>query len=238
MKRCLPLLFLFFNLINFSALSAVVVFDLPQFQVQAAGFALTAIGASSTVGQTFSQWTYYGTNPVFQGTATPGADVTIQVDSSAKTVTASALGEWTWQPTNLATAGSHAIVLSSGTDSQSFTLIIADSNESSTPSSTTGSTTTTATTTGTTPTSTTSGSITTPTPSPTTAVSTSSATLPQTGSFDTTVFLTIAGMIFLGAGLISSVFMPQSLGIQHFLLVQQPQKDSQHLESLNKIKSK
>jgi len=205
-NKFLPLFLLnFFYLFVLVAVAIIL-----PIKILAVGFELTDIGASSTAGQSFSQWTYYGFNPEFKGTATPGEEVGIQVDGTAETATALATGEWTWQPTNLGTLGSYEIVLSSAGETQSFTLIIAESTSYSSGTSATTSTTPAPTTTV----STSSGSTTTTGPTPATAQPGAAAeTLPQTGSVDTTFILTILGLMFLGGGMIATVFLPKPLAV-------------------------
>ncbi len=106
--------------------------------VWAGSFELTNIGTTSTAGRSFTQWTYYGTNPEFAGTAEADAEVVINIDDTTHTTTADSEGSWTWQPTTL-TEGTYEVAVSSGDASQSFTLVIApyESSDSATSSAAT-----------------------------------------------------------------------------------------------------
>lgn len=147
-------------------------------------FALTLdnIGVTSSAGQTFSTWSYLGTNPRLMGTADPGATVTITIDGVASTTTADEDGDWAYTPTTLSASGDYDIAITSGTDSISFTLTINSGSSSASSSSSTTTTTTT--------TSTTSGLLSYP------------DTLPQSGVIDSTLFLVGGGMMLIMMGIL------------------------------------
>lgn len=83
---------------------------------------LTKIGTLSTIGADYSLVSYTGSVPGLEGTATPAATVSIKVNSSTSNViAATASGVWTYTPTSLS-IGDNAIVITSGTQSISFTI--------------------------------------------------------------------------------------------------------------------
>lgn len=105
----------------------------------AAGLSLTYIGTLATNGAKYSHWWYTVANPTLKGTATPSAAVTVTIDGVVNTITADSTGIWTLAPTIL-TTGDHQISLSSGGETQVFTLTIGSSMPSQSSGSGTPST--------------------------------------------------------------------------------------------------
>jgi len=91
--------------------------------VYASSFSLTNIGALSTNGAKYSEWWYTGENPTLVGTAGSSADVNVDIDGSDSSAVAGGSGNWSLATSGL-TAGDHNIVISSGSESYSFTLHI------------------------------------------------------------------------------------------------------------------
>jgi len=92
----------------------------------AGGFNLKSIGPVNTDGRQISHWWYAGLTPVMSGEAVAGNTVTVSIDGveTAATVTDST---WTYNPGALA-AGDHAIILTSGGSTISFTLTLGAEN--------------------------------------------------------------------------------------------------------------
>lgn len=97
-------------------------------QVSAATLVLEQIGTSLyTTGAT--TWTYYGTNPVLQGSASPSAVVSLTIDGvQNSSATADTSGDWSMNTTTLDSVGSYELNLNSGADNILFTLSIASSS--------------------------------------------------------------------------------------------------------------
>lgn len=152
------------------------IFLLSQSVALVAALTLDKIGSTTVTGN-ISSWTYTGTNPIFSGTTDPSASVSISINGSAQSVTADGAGSWSFQPTTLSTAGSYPIIITSGSETKSFTLAI-------------GTTSTTSTDTTTTTTSTTSGQPALP------------DELPQTGTAQETVLLLAGGFGLMSAGVL------------------------------------
>ncbi len=173
MRNILPILLgtLLFALVTFVAGS-----------VKAATLELEKIGtANFSPGAT--TWTYYGTNPIFQGTASPSAAVSLSVNSAAEaSATADTAGNWSLTPTSLSMVGSYNILISSGAENVAFTLNIASA------------TTTTDATASATPVGTTSGNIDYP------------ETLPETGSHDLLLLFGLGGVLLI-AGIASGALL-------------------------------
>lgn len=92
---------------------------------------LTKIGSTSTVGVDYSVVDHTGAIPSFEGTATPAATVTVNINTAAdSTVAGSPSGTWRYTPTSLS-VGSNTIVITSGSQSLSFVL-----NYNATPAAT------------------------------------------------------------------------------------------------------
>lgn len=90
----------------------------------AAGLAVTSIGSLDTsTGTFYSAWWYTKENPALSGTASPSATVTISIDGVEATTTANTLGTWSYTPTTL-TTGNHAVVITSETETVSFSIEI------------------------------------------------------------------------------------------------------------------
>ena len=90
--------------------------------VYALGLTLTKVGVLSTVGVDYSLIDYTGAIPTLEGTATPSALVLIKIKTSTEaTVAASPSGVWRFTP-GVLSLGSSPIVITSGSQSISFTL--------------------------------------------------------------------------------------------------------------------
>ena len=102
---------------------------------------VTQIGAS-TPPASFTTWTYTSVNPVILGTAAPNAQVKVSLNDAISTLTANATGEWSFAPVTLI-AGTHQVVITSGTETLSFSLTIAPTGSALvTPTATPAATTT------------------------------------------------------------------------------------------------
>ncbi|HCX25989.1 MAG: hypothetical protein UX08_C0004G0031 [Candidatus Collierbacteria bacterium GW2011_GWB1_45_35] len=83
---------------------------------------LTKVGVLSTVGVDYSSIDYTGAIPTLEGTATPSAQVLIKIKTSTEaTVAASPSGVWKFTP-GVLSLGSSSIVITSGSQSISFSL--------------------------------------------------------------------------------------------------------------------
>lgn len=100
---------------------------------QAGILTLTSIGSSAVTTQAINSWTYQGVNPVFVGTAAPGATVTITISGTAGTAVADSSGAWTFTPTNITAAGTYTVNITSGTGTMNFTLLIDSVAATATP---------------------------------------------------------------------------------------------------------
>lgn len=112
-----------FRKIERSLLSLTLIFGLwlGVKTVWAYDLTLTSVGTTSTVGTDYSLVSFFGGIPSLSGTASPSAQVGVKVKTILSYVTASTSGVWTFVPTSL-DQGDNPIVLSSGTQSISFTL--------------------------------------------------------------------------------------------------------------------
>lgn len=162
-----------------SSVFAVMMMVLAVIHVSA--LTLDNIGVTSSADQTFTTWSYLGTNPRLMGTADPNETVTISIDGTAYTTTADADGDWAYTPTTLNTSGDYEISIASGTETIAFTLTINSGTATASSSTTTTTTTTTATT---------SDSLSYP------------DTLPQSGVIDSTLFLVGGGMFLIMVGVL------------------------------------
>lgn len=155
-------------------LSIGIVFLAAAVTVSAASLAVTKIG-STTTPASFTQWTYTAANPTLEGTATASATVNIKIADQDFSTTANTTGTWMYTPTTLGQTGSYPVVITSGSETKSFTLNISLSSTSSSSTTSTASATT-------------KGGVEYP------------DTLPQTGVFSTTLLLVLGGITFIGAG--------------------------------------
>jgi hypothetical protein len=110
------------------------VFLLSATLVRAAGLQLTSIGTLNISGKTNTEYWYAKVNPKLTGQADPSSIVSIIIDTSSYSASASATGAWSYTPTTL-TTGDHDVSLTSGVDSLSFTLHIGSAAPTATPSS-------------------------------------------------------------------------------------------------------
>lgn len=103
--------------------------------VMAQDLTLTKIGQVSMIGVDYSTVNFSGAIPTLEGTASPAAEVLIQIKTSTTATTAaSPSGVWKFTP-GVLDLGSSAIVISSGQQSISFNLIF-NATPSATPTAT------------------------------------------------------------------------------------------------------
>lgn len=93
----------------------------------ASGFHISKIGNIDTGGQQLSHWWYSGFAPSLHGEATPGAEVTIDIDGQALAINADSSGNWDFQPAAM-TAGDHQVKVSGDGSAVNFTLTIGSEN--------------------------------------------------------------------------------------------------------------
>jgi len=99
--------------------------------VFALDLSLTRVGVLSTVGVDYTNITYLGTIPTFEGVASPSSTVYIRIKTSTdSTVAASPSGAWQFTPSVL-DLGNSSVLITSGLQSLSFTI-----NFNATPSAT------------------------------------------------------------------------------------------------------
>ncbi len=169
---------------NLSFILAVIFLFLSASAISAATvLKLNSIGTSDTEDKTFTEWWYTGTNPQFVGEASPSASVTLTVDDSINIVTADVNGEWLWTPTALL-EGDYAIDITSELESITFTLHLASSSATPTP------------TVAATDSGETKGGV---------GGATESGELPVTGAIEQTIILIGGGMALLGLGMMAKV---------------------------------
>lgn len=92
------------------------------FVSSAASLSLTKIGALDTTGKTYTEWWYTQANPNLVGTADASSTVSVKIGDTTSTATPNAAGDWSLATTMA--IGDHAIVISQGDASYSFTLHI------------------------------------------------------------------------------------------------------------------
>lgn len=97
-------------------------------QVQAAGFNLKSIDGVNTDGKLYSQWYHTSLQPTLSGEAPAGSTVTINIDGTDYTTTATDSGTWTWTPPQALTSGDHSVTLTNNDSSLSFTLTLGEEN--------------------------------------------------------------------------------------------------------------
>lgn len=90
-------------------------------EVLAYDLTLTAVGNQSTLGTDYSVVNFVGGVPTLTGTASPSAQVGININTVLQYTTASTSGVWQYIPSSL-NQGNNTVVLSSGTQSISFNL--------------------------------------------------------------------------------------------------------------------
>lgn len=110
-----------------SVIALTVLINVFTTDVLASGFFLKSIGSVDTGGQQISHWWYTSTNPVFNGEATAGAEVTADIDGKVSKVTADSAGVWSYSATDLA-AGDHEVTFTSGGSTIKFTLTLGTEN--------------------------------------------------------------------------------------------------------------
>lgn len=160
---------------------ALVLMTLTVSPAFAATLQLYSIGNSVTTGKTFTTFSYAGENPIFVGSASAKAQVNIALNAATNKVTADDSGAWVFTPTTLL-VGSHEVVISSGTETKSFTLNISSASATITPTAT-------------------------PTVRPTTT--STAAALPVTGGEGFTWMIVLAGVMMLGLGMMGwSIIAP------------------------------
>lgn len=82
---------------------------------------LTSVGTQSTIGTNYSIVNYFGGMPTLVGTASPSAQVGVNINTVLRYTTASTSGVWQFVPSAL-DQGDNTVVLSSGSQSISFTI--------------------------------------------------------------------------------------------------------------------
>ena len=88
--------------------------------VLAATLSLTNIGALGTGGSTYTEWWYTGINPSLSGVSGANAEVSVSIDGEITTTTADGSGNWSTSTSM--DQGDHTIIISSGSETYSFTL--------------------------------------------------------------------------------------------------------------------
>ena len=94
----------------------------------ASGFHISSIGGVSTGGQQLSHWWISRLRPVFEGEATPGAEITVTIDSNTIMIYADSSGDWQYQPETDLAAGDHQVSFASSGSTVSFTLTLGTDN--------------------------------------------------------------------------------------------------------------
>jgi hypothetical protein len=151
---------------------AMVLLGLTVTPAFAATLQLYSIGNSVVTGKTFTTFAHTGLNPVFTGSASANTQVNIALNAATNKVTSDDSGAWVFTPTTLV-AGVHEVVISSGTETKSFSLTISSASATVTPTIT-----------------------------PTRAATASTpTTLPVSGGEDLTWMMVIGGTLMLGLGL-------------------------------------
>ena len=97
-------------------------------QALASGFHISSIGGVSTGGQQLSHWWISKLQPVFEGEATPGAEITVIIDSTTVVINAGSDGNWAYQPEVALSAGDHQVSFASEGSTVSFTLTLGTDN--------------------------------------------------------------------------------------------------------------
>ncbi len=92
--------------------------------VLASGFHISSIGGVSTGGQMLSHWWNTSLQPTIEGEATPGAEVTITIDSVVRVINAGSDGVWAYRPDTALVAGDHNVTVSSNGSTVSFILTL------------------------------------------------------------------------------------------------------------------
>lgn len=105
-----------------------LVLALGRQSVWAAGFNLKSIGNVDTGGKQISHWWYTASQPTFRGEATPGAAVTVTIDSTALEVNADSAGDWVFTPVAALGGGDHSVVMASSGSEIRFILTIGSEN--------------------------------------------------------------------------------------------------------------
>jgi hypothetical protein len=90
-------------------------------QVMAYDLTLTSVGTISTLGTNYSVVSYSGGIPALSGTASPSANVGVNINAILNYTTASTSGVWQYVPSVL-NQGDNVVVLTSGVQSITFNL--------------------------------------------------------------------------------------------------------------------
>jgi len=90
-------------------------------KVWAYDLTLTSVGPLSTLGISYSLVNYTGGMPTLTGTASPSANVGVNINTLLNYTTASVSGVWQFVPSSL-NQGDNIVVLTSGVQSITFTL--------------------------------------------------------------------------------------------------------------------
>lgn len=157
-----------------SLLFAVVL--LVQSSLPVAALTLDTIGAAQVTGN-IASFSYMGAaNPVFRGTTDPSTPVSIDIQGITNSVTSDGAGAWSYTPTTVQAGGSYPVMITSGSETISFTLNISSTLSGDSSATAASSTTSTSTTTT------------------TTSQPVLPDELPQTGTAQETLLLVVAGV--------------------------------------------
>lgn len=96
--------------------------------VWASGFHISSIGGVSTGGQQLSHWWITKLQPVFEGEASPGAEIIVTIDGAVVSINADSSGNWAYQSETALNAGDHQISFASEGSTISFTLTLGTDN--------------------------------------------------------------------------------------------------------------
>lgn len=96
--------------------------------VVAAGFNLKSIGNLSVDGKMSSKWWYSGLNPTFKGEASPGANITVDIDGTVVEIGADSNGDWIFTSASALGGGEHSVSFKTDVGSISFVLVLGSDN--------------------------------------------------------------------------------------------------------------
>ena len=163
----------FFKWLRINAL-VMVLLSLTAAPAFAATLQLYSIGNSVVTGKTFTTFTHTGENPTFTGSASANTQVSIALNAATNRVTADSSGAWVFTPTTLL-VGTHDVLITSGSETKSFSLSISSASAVASPTATIA---------------------------PTKAATTSTpTTLPVSGGEHLTWMMIVAGIVMLGLGM-------------------------------------
>ena len=82
---------------------------------------VSSIGGVSTNNRQVSKFWHTTTNPAIRGIATPGANITIDIDGTTVSIAADSSGDWVYTPTGLS-AGDHVFIFTSNSSTIKMTI--------------------------------------------------------------------------------------------------------------------